>query len=134
MDCFQGQDVAQEVATDVITETIIHTTALTSSYASTQATANTHPAATSPHSSVAVTVQRVEPSGASQSSGAGSSTTLPAPDGFPGTNMPHISATALKASSPPVCGSFGPLLLPLMVLTYCIQDWMSNVNSTKSDL
>lgn len=125
MDCLQGQDVTQEAVTGVTTETNIHTTALMSSYASTQATSNSRPATTS----VAVTVQPTEPtpqptepSGASQSSGAGSSTSLPPPGGITGTNTPHTLATTLKAGSLPVGGSFSPLLLPAMVLTYCLHN------------
>lgn len=118
MDCLQGQDVTQEAVTGITTETNIHTTALMSSYASTQATSNSRPAATS----VAVTVQPTEPSGASQSSGAGSSTSLPPPGGITGTNTPHTLATTLKAGSPPVGGCFSPLLLPAMVLTCCLHN------------
>lgn len=127
MDCLQGQDVTQEAVHGVTTDTNVHTTALMSSYASPQAASNSRPAATSAHSA-AVSVQPTEPPGASQSPGAGSSTSLAPPDGFTGT---HTLAPTLKAGSPPTCGSVSPLpLLPVVVLTYCVHNWMSSTNST----
>lgn len=129
MGCLQGQDVTQEAVTGVTTETNVHTTALMFSYVSNQATSHSRPSATWAHSSVAVTVQPAEPPGASQSSGTGSSTSLAPPGGITGTNTPHTLATTLKAGSPAVCGFFGPLLLPVLLLTCCVHNWMSNINS-----
>lgn len=119
--CLQGQDVTQAAVTSATAETSVPTTPPMSSYASTQTTARNRPVTSPAHSSVPTTLQHTESSGTTQRSGAVSSTSLQPSEGNTETNLPQTSATTLKAGSAPIVGSFSPLLLPVMVLSYSAQ-------------
>lgn len=106
--CLQGQDVTASVTT----ETNVHTAAPMSSYVSTQTTPRKRPATTPALSPVSTALRPT---------GAVSSTSLQPSEGNTGTNPPQTSATTLKAGSAPIVGSFSPLLLPVMVLSYSAQ-------------